>query len=259
MEDLFKRLITGIILAAIAIGAVIYLPNGVFKFGIAILSTIAIWEVVNLLDKKYPGLEPIKTSIVGFFASISALFLSPFLALLIIFLYGFYLGHKQYNISYLTASVFSLIYGAFFVSSIGLLHQINKDLLFVLFATIWSEDIIAYLVGKTLGKNKLAPRLSPKKTWEGAIGGFLGAVIIGGITAYMLKIYDAYIPIFAAAILGQIGDLFESFIKRQVGEKDSSNLIPGHGGVLDRIDALVFASVVFVTYYHVKFVISLTF
>ncbi len=259
MGDLPKRIITGLILAAIGIGAVLYIPTPLFKLGIAIISAVAVWEVARLLNKKYPGLEPTRTALVGFISSICILFLSPFLALLIIFLYGFYVGHKQYDINYLTNSIFALIYGSAFVSSLGLLHQIDKNLLFVLFATVWSEDILAYFVGKTLGKNKLAPRLSPKKTWEGAVGGFLGAVIIGGITAYYLKLYDAYIPIFVAAVLGQIGDLFESFIKRQVGEKDSSNLIPGHGGILDRIDALIFASVVFVTYYHVRFVLHISF
>ncbi len=255
MKDLPLRIATGLVLAILGIFAVLYLPTSVFKAGIAILSALSIWEAIRLLKKKYTGLSPDLSALVGFFSSLSVLFLSPFLSILIIFLYSFYIAHRFYDIGYLTSSVFSLVYGSFFVSSIGLLHQLDKNLIFVLFATIWAEDILAYFVGKSFGKNRLAPRLSPKKTWEGAIGGFLGAIIIGGLTAYSLRIYDAYIPIFIAAILGQIGDLFESFIKRQVGEKDSSNLIPGHGGILDRIDALIFASVVFVTYYHIKFVL----
>ncbi len=204
MGDLPKRILTGLILGILTVGAVLYLPNYIFKLCIALLSGLAVWEVARLLDKKYTGLEPVKTGIVGFFTSFSILFLSPFFALLIIFLYSFYIAHKHYDINYLTTSSFSLVYGGFFVSSLGLLHQIDKNLLFVLFATVWSEDILAYFVGKSIGKNKLAPRLSPKKTWEGAVGGFLGAVIIGGLTAYWLKIYDAYIPIFVAAVLGQI-------------------------------------------------------
>ncbi len=252
MSDLPKRLITGFILALIGIFAVLYIPSPLFKAGIAIISAVAVWEATRLLDKKYSGLEPVLTAVTGFFASFSVLFLTPFLSILIIFLYSFYIAHKHYRIEYLTSLIFSLVYGSFFVSSIGLLHEIDKNLLFVLFATIWSEDIFAYLIGKSFGKHKLAPNLSPKKTWEGAIGGFLGAIIIGGFTAYSLKIYDAYIPIFISAVLGQIGDLFESFIKRQVGEKDSSNLIPGHGGILDRIDALIFGSVVFLIFYQLK-------
>ncbi len=258
MGDLPKRLLTGLILAVFGILAVLYIPNWSFKTGIALLAGVAVWEVARLLKKKLPEIDPILTGVVGVFSSLAVLFLSPYLALLIIFLYSFYIANKVYDIYYLTGVISALVYGSFFVSSIGILHQIDKNLLFVLFATIWSEDILAYLIGRSFGKNKLAPRLSPKKTWEGAIGGFLGAVLIGGFTAYQLDIYDAYIPIFVSAVLGQIGDLFESFIKRQVGEKDSSNLIPGHGGVLDRIDALIFASVVFVTYYHIKFVIHLS-
>ncbi len=252
MSDLPKRLITGLILAFIGIFAVLYIPSPLFKAGIAIISAVAVWEATRLLDKKYSGLEPVLTAVTGFFASLSVLFLTPFLSILIIFLYSFYIAHKHYRIEYLTSLIFSLVYGSFFVSSIGLLHELDKNLLFVLFATIWSEDIFAYFIGKSFGKHKLAPNLSPKKTWEGAIGGFLGAIIIGGFTAYSLKVYDAYIPIFISAILGQIGDLFESFIKRQVGEKDSSNLIPGHGGILDRIDALIFGSVVFLIFYQLR-------
>ena len=251
MSDLPKRFITGFILAVIGILAVLYIPSPLFKAGMAIISAVAVWEATRLLDKKYSGLKPVYTATIGFFASLSVLFLTPFLSILLIFLYSFYIAHKHYKIEYLTSLTFSLVYGSFFVSSIGLLHEIDKNLLFVLFATIWPEDIFAYLVGRSFGKHKFAPVLSPKKTWEGAIGGFLGAVIIGSITAYFLNIHNAYVPILISAILGQVGDLFESFIKRQVGEKDASNLIPGHGGVLDRIDALIFGSVVFLIFYQI--------
>ncbi len=253
MGELPKRVITGLILASIGIFAVLYMPVFLFKIGISVVAGFSVWEAAGLLDKKYKGLKPVVTGIVGVLTSLCIMFLSSYLALLIIFLYGFYIGHKFFRIEYSVSVIFALIYGSFFVSSIGLLHQIDRNLLLVLFATIWSEDILAYFVGKSIGKNRLAPRLSPKKTWEGAIGGFLSAVFIGSITGYLLGIDDIYIPVILAAILGQIGDLFESFIKRQVGEKDSSHLIPGHGGILDRIDALMFGSVVFLIFYQLKY------
>ncbi len=113
-------------------------------------------------------------------------------------------------------------------------------------------DTMAYLVGSTIGGKKLCPRLSPKKTWSGAIGGLVGG-IIGGIVIYFIFGQDLILNCFSSialfiiigllgSILTQIGDLFESFIKRKVGIKDMGKIMPGHGGVLDRIDGTMFVS-----------------
>ncbi|MBB4005902.1 phosphatidate cytidylyltransferase [Allorhizobium taibaishanense] len=117
-------------------------------------------------------------------------------------------------------------------------------MLFV-FVTVWSTDIFAYFVGRTLGGPKLAPRISPGKTWSGAIGGTIAAVIGGyAVTASYFSVSGWWIPVLALvlSICSQMGDLFESFIKRRFGAKDSSQLIPGHGGVMDRVDGLATAS-----------------
>jgi len=116
-------------------------------------------------------------------------------------------------------------------------------MLFV-FATVWATDILAYFVGRAIGGPKLAPRISPGKTWSGAIGGAVAGVIAG--TAVVWSFFSgAGVRVAAVALFlsvcSQIGDLFESFIKRRFGVKDSSHLIPGHGGVMDRVDGLVFA------------------
>ncbi|MCO5733918.1 phosphatidate cytidylyltransferase [Rhizobium sp. SSA_523] len=113
-----------------------------------------------------------------------------------------------------------------------------------IFAVVWATDILAYFVGRALRGPKLAPRISPGKTWSGAIGGTVSGVAAGGLVS--LAFFPA-LPVrtlFLACLLSvmsQIGDLFESFIKRRFGVKDSSHLIPGHGGVMDRVDGLVFA------------------
>ncbi|WP_120278186.1 phosphatidate cytidylyltransferase [Rhizobium sp. AG855] len=116
-------------------------------------------------------------------------------------------------------------------------------MLFV-FVVVWATDILAYFVGRAIGGPKLAPRISPGKTWSGAIGGMLAGVV-GGYLVVMAHFQDVGLWTVAVAlalsIASQIGDLFESFIKRRFGVKDSSNLIPGHGGVMDRVDGLVFA------------------
>ena len=116
-----------------------------------------------------------------------------------------------------------------------------------LFAVVWTTDIAAYFAGRAIGGPKLMPRVSPNKTWSGAIGGTLAAVIV----ALALAKVTALTGLFAIAMLAVIlsicaqgGDLFESFLKRRFGAKDSGHLIPGHGGLMDRLDGFVTASVV---------------
>jgi len=104
----------------------------------------------------------------------------------------------------------------------------------------WTTDICAYFAGRGIGGPKLAPRISPKKTWAGLGGGVIGALIVGGLFAWA---FDLETPFFyfgaPMAVLAQLGDLYESWVKRRADVKDSSNLIPGHGGVLDRLDGLL--------------------
>jgi len=113
-----------------------------------------------------------------------------------------------------------------------------------IFAVVWATDILAYFVGRAIGGPKLAPAISPGKTWSGAIGGAISAVIAGTLLHMAFFSLDGlWVPVVALvlSVFSQIGDLFESFIKRRFGVKDSSRLIPGHGGVMDRVDGLVFA------------------
>ncbi|WP_313194965.1 phosphatidate cytidylyltransferase [Shinella zoogloeoides] len=113
-----------------------------------------------------------------------------------------------------------------------------------IFAVVWATDILAYFVGRAIGGPKLAPSISPGKTWSGAIGGAISAVIAGTLLHMAFFSLDGFwVPVIALvlSVFSQIGDLFESFIKRRFGVKDSSRLIPGHGGVMDRVDGLVFA------------------
>lgn len=122
-----------------------------------------------------------------------------------------------------------------------------KAVVFV-FIVVWATDIMAYFVGRALGGPKLAPAISPGKTWSGAIGGTGFAIVFGLIAAFVM---EAQLSIAALAglilllsVVSQIGDLFESWLKRRFVVKDSSRLIPGHGGVMDRVDGLVAAALV---------------
>ena len=113
---------------------------------------------------------------------------------------------------------------------------------FWLLAVVWAIDTAAYVAGKTIGGPRLAPRISPKKTWAGLIGGLLAAVLVGLATALIIgsnQIGRIALLSGALAIVEQIGDMAESFAKRRFGVKDSGNLIPGHGGLLDRLDGML--------------------
>ena len=107
---------------------------------------------------------------------------------------------------------------------------------------IWLNDTGAYLTGRSFGRHKLCERLSPKKTWEGFWGGFAFSVLAGVVTALFFMPYNpALLAAYGAmvSVISTYGDLFESLLKRTAGVKDSGNLIPGHGGILDRIDSLL--------------------
>jgi phosphatidate cytidylyltransferase len=115
-----------------------------------------------------------------------------------------------------------------------------------LFAIVWTTDIGAYFVGRAFGGPKLVSRVSPNKTWAGAIGGLLASVVVAVVVAKMAALTSLFALAMVAvvlSVLAQAGDLFESFLKRRFDAKDSSHLIPGHGGLMDRLDGFVTASV----------------
>jgi len=116
-----------------------------------------------------------------------------------------------------------------------------------LFAVVWTTDIVAYFTGSAVGGPKLMPQVSPKKTWSGAVGGTLAAVLVAFAFAKVTALTGLFAIAMLALILSicaQVGDLFESFLKRRFGAKDSGHLIPGHGGLMDRLDGFVTAGVV---------------
>ncbi len=117
----------------------------------------------------------------------------------------------------------------------------------LLFAIVWSNDIFGYFGGRSIGGPKLMPVVSPKKTWSGAISGTLGAMIVAVLVAKLFGTFSTLAIAGVALLLSvcaQSGDLFESFVKRKFGVKDSSQLIPGHGGVMDRLDGFWTAALV---------------
>jgi phosphatidate cytidylyltransferase len=126
--------------------------------------------------------------------------------------------------------------------------QRSPWMLLAIVLIIWIADIAAYFAGRRFGRHKLAPQISPGKTWEGVVGAFIAVIVYGfGVSFLVLPQANAYdrivmlIFVCALTVLGIVGDLFESWIKRTAGAKDSGNLLPGHGGMLDRIDSMTAA------------------
>jgi phosphatidate cytidylyltransferase len=131
----------------------------------------------------------------------------------------------------------------------------GRNWVFFVFFTTFGSDTIAFFVGRALGRHRLAPSISPNKTWEGAIGGVFGAIIVSLLftlsTPFSLPLSYVQGIILAClvSVFGQFGDLAESLFKRILGVKESGNMIPGHGGFLDRMDSVVFAGIIVYLYY----------
>jgi len=157
-------------------------------------------------------------------------------------------------------TMLSMVYAVTLVAcfvAILLLFARGPVYLLSVMAIVWAADIFAYFSGKAFGKRKLAPTISPGKSWEGAVGGLVAVLLLAGVTVLLAPSVPLLQDTFAVRLAGRmgwgimlavlvlivaasiVGDLFESMLKRRSGMKDSSNLLPGHGGVLDRIDALV--------------------
>lgn len=142
--------------------------------------------------------------------------------------------------------IFYIISGFVFLTLISMKdEQYTPETIIGVFILVWSNDSFAYLIGKNFGKRKLMERISPKKTKEGFLGGLAGAVIAGFIIFKFLDFYPLWMWItmaLIASVFGTIGDLIQSKFKRQAGVKDSGVLMPGHGGLFDRLDSIIYAS-----------------
>jgi phosphatidate cytidylyltransferase len=147
----------------------------------------------------------------------------------------------------ISVSAGGLVYVVLPFSAVVRLHGVDvvgRWLLLFTVVLVWVGDTLAYFVGRGIGRWKMAPQTSPNKTWEGAAANFLGALFVAAIFGYWTNVPPAHMLAMAAvgSVAGQIGDLFESAWKRNAGVKDSGTILPGHGGMLDRIDALILAA-----------------
>jgi len=153
-----------------------------------------------------------------------------------------------------SVALLGALYVAWFLGHLILIRNLEQGiaLIFFLFFVTWAGDTGAYYVGKSLGRRPLAPRISPNKTVEGAIGGWAASVLAAGLAQWwflpVLSMTDCVLLGAVLGLVGQLGDLTESMFKRGSGIKDSGHFLPGHGGILDKLDSLIFTTPVF--YYY---------
>ena len=260
-----KRILTALALIVLVVALVLYGPLWLIAVFCALVAGLAAWEYRALAHEKsvyIPLWWLLASTVLIFFFTVKLPdFELPVLSLLTFILLtwsGFRAPLPRVLLD-TALGLFALIYVVYPLTLLPLIkaHEDGTGLLLFLFVTVWAGDIFALYIGKNFGRRKLAPRLSPNKTWEGSIASVVGSVLCG-MGLYYLGRYLALhsttaiqinIPAWQMAglaiilnIAAQLGDLLESAIKRGAGVKDSGTLLPGHGGILDRIDALLLAA-----------------
>ena len=261
---MFKtRLISSIVLVIIIAGVLTLGGPCLFLFTLAI-SGIAFFEMTKAMrvrkDSKRPCLIEwlgilgvIGYYLIIYFANTETFVMLTITLTIISILFVYVFTFPKYEAEQIMATVFSFIYAPIMLSYLYMTRCLKDGLYIVwlIFISSWICDTCAYLVGMAIGKHKLAPVLSPKKSIEGAIGGVVGSSIVGLLYALLLTQADPDIenirwvfPVICAvgAMISQVGDLAASAIKRNYDIKDYGKLIPGHGGIMDRFDSVIFTS-----------------
>ena len=251
LKELKRRVLTGAILGIITLGCVL-LGNIALPLMLIVFMTFAGNEFFRLFHRKdiYP--HTLAVFLPAYAIPFLVFYRIPLLLpLAILFLFIIILsvlrfpGSRQnaHFLTEVTAALFAVVYLSLMPSTLILLRNASFKLALIPLILTWVYDIVAYFTGLHLGKHRLSPRISPKKTWEGTICGFVllfpVTYFIGRIWIPMFTIVDSILITFGIGILATIGDLFESGMKREVGLKDASKVFPGHGGFLDRIDSLL--------------------
>lgn len=276
LTDLKKRLLTAAILIPLVVISIFYTSPIIFRLILAIVLMLAAWEWSSLIPLKKTHWQ------IGYLLLIAAAFyLSTFVPQNILILFGtlvwlyvsYYIatnflsfnsavtpnpaliaGEESPSTRRSTSkikSIFISVAGIFVLTvcwvSLSFLRNQSPKWVIILLLIVWLADTAAYFTGRRFGRHFLAPHISPKKTWEGAFGAFLAvfAMMLTGGWLMGLKMNSlVYLTLLALAttFISILGDLFESLLKRQAGTKDSGQLLPGHGGLLDRIDSLIAAA-----------------
>jgi phosphatidate cytidylyltransferase len=257
-----KRILTALIAMPVALAALFLLPPIWFLGAVALFLELAVWEFLAIVRPRAPRaplaalLVLVPLAAVGLSVSMiehggafiaeehlmaAAVLLSAGVGSLVLF--------RRTPLEEVIPALGILCFGVpYFAAPIAALHHLQQGdpwLVFLLFAIVWLGDTGAYYVGRRLGRHKMAPVVSPNKTWEGAAAGFVVSLIAAAAWSFwrLDRIDPGLLGVAAlTAAAAQVGDLMESLIKRGAGVKDSGHVLPGHGGVLDRMDAMLFAA-----------------
>jgi phosphatidate cytidylyltransferase len=261
-----KRVLTALVLAPLVLALVFLGPKWLITLVVAGVAMLAAWEFLALTEHR--GAKPPRLAVM---IAIGCLFFGNFqwpeetgtlfgLLSIGLLVYCTFSSPVERALADVTSCIFALFYLGLTLLTLPMLREAanGPSLLAFLFLTVWAGDTAAMYAGRSLGRKKLAPALSPNKTWEGSIASVLGSVGVAGILlgfANFLAQWDSvrlsfadeawwYWLILAAVVnvAAQVGDLAESALKRSAGVKDSGTILPGHGGILDRIDALLLAA-----------------
>ena len=251
------RLISGVILLAITIAVVVLGGNVLFSV-LLVISMIGLYELYKIVNahRAFPGILGYASGLIFYlliYQELAKYHMLLFIFFLMLLMFAYVFGFPKYSTEQITVAFFGLFYVSIMLSYIYQVRILEDGtwLVWLIFIGAWGSDTCAYAVGMLLGKHKFAPKLSPKKTLEGCVGGVLGAALLGFLyaTAIRGQITEIQNPqlVFtiigaASSVISQIGDLAASAIKRNHNIKDYGNLIPGHGGILDRFDSIIFTA-----------------
>lgn len=281
-----QRIITALILAPLALGAILFLPIRGFEIAIAAIVALGAWEWANLTGLTIPLLKSIYTVIVtgaclalSFIVPVDAVWVQGELATIytyILYIAGVWwaislfliIAYPRYSLLWRTSVVLRGVFGILtliptWVALVTLRTSLfdidplyGASLIFYVLGIVWAADVGAFFVGVKFGRHKLRPNVSPGKTIEGLLGGVGASLAIIAFAAmhYQVDPSRIWLHVLVGGItvaVSALGDLNESMFKRCAGCKDSGNLLPGHGGILDRIDSLTAAFPIFALCYVV--------
>jgi phosphatidate cytidylyltransferase len=260
-KNLITRSITGIVFLAVVLTAILvneYLYIAVFT----LITVIAQAELYIMIEKNGYATQKLYGIFTGVVIYVSTFLVAKYIIpptsyfigiFLIILLFILELYQKrEHHFRSIAMTIIGIVYVVIPLSTLNFIAfaGINQDqytyvYLLAMFSMIWVNDTGAYMIGSLIGKHPLFPSISPKKSWEGSIGGFLFTMLAAFIISLFfhgLNLYEWFIFAAVVVVFGTYGDLVESHIKRSTGVKDSGKLMPGHGGLLDRFDSTFFVA-----------------
>ncbi|SEC87302.1 phosphatidate cytidylyltransferase [Tenacibaculum sp. MAR_2009_124] len=261
MQNLVTRSISALVYAALFISATVYSLES-YTVLIALFSAVCLWEFNKIVNNKsfvpfiilplviFYQKSFISDKIIIFLLAVTLLCSIR----LIINLYSKDVKYPQNNFDKFDSSLRYIIFPFIFLMQLPIINgTYNPYLVIYIILLIWTNDSFAYLIGKNFGKTKLFESVSPKKTIEGFIGGFAFAIIVACVISNyssLFSLIDWILIAIIVSVFGTFGDLVESKFKRQAKVKDSGTIMPGHGGLLDRLDSLFFLSPFVYLYIH---------